>query len=196
MTMKWAAIAALLAWSGAARAHELACSKWVAEGLASGGILDPGPTWLVSAYPVTLRFVAALRNTHPADPSQLVSTSDPLLESIDPTFRVRWSMGAELTEGPLWIPAGEVAYARGYLYGDVVGSPGFELVLDSYEECRELAARMDAEPGSRPQDGGSCAEPGDAAIIDNVLYARWAGGLAACTARIVCVPPAPEPQPQ
>lgn len=168
----------------------------VAEGLSSGGILDPGRTWVVSAYPVTLRFFATLRSTHPTDASQLVSTSDPLLESIDSTFRVRWSLGADLTEGPLWIPAGEMAYARGYLYDGVVGSPGFELVLDSYEECRELAARMDSEPAARPQEGGSCAEAGDAAVVDNVLYARWDGGLAACTARIVCVPPAPEPQPQ
>src|SRR5882762_5072611 len=75
--LSYAAIAAAIAFSRSAAAHEFVCEKTV-----NGDVVHE-----IKAYPEKLNFKVTIINTHPTDASTVLSVRDDLMTSLGLAFR-------------------------------------------------------------------------------------------------------------
>src|SRR3954470_2270544 len=86
----YAAIAAAIAFSSSARAHEFVCEKTV-----NGDVVHE-----IKSYPAKLNFTVSVINTHPTDASTALSVRDDLMTSLGVSF---------MPAAPFTVPAGTAA---------------------------------------------------------------------------------------
>jgi hypothetical protein len=168
--------AALLS-AGTASAHDLECEKTIglvtSTDAGPGGLpvftATPAAALAVDTYPALVGFRIDVHNVA-ADPSVIVTASDPFLEALPGTT----AFGAELAPG-------DVLEVGGSATRVVV------LPIPSYEACVALGG---AQPSFVPP-GGDLVCRDD--TLENRFVVTHESGSAECRARLVCLPPKEPP---